>query len=204
MLAIDAGNSRLKFGLFVPSLSSFYRRDGEAVRKIIDAAGNFPSCRRFLAVPVGDAIPWKTLSSWRPEATVIAGSNPSGIEQVLNEWVNSDLPEPLVVSNRETIDIAMDVDFPDKVGLDRLLGAVAANALRPGQSTGDRDRFRNGDDRQLHLARGSLLRRRDHAGIGDVCQSPKPLHRGLAVAAGARFGGRSPGLSGTKHTRCDP
>ena len=131
MLAIDAGNSRLKFGLFVPSLSSFYRRDGETVRKIIDVAGNFPSCRRFLAVPVGDAIPWKTLSSWRPEATVIAGSNPSGIEQVLNEWANSDLPEPLIVSNREPIDIAMDVDFPDKVGLDRLLGAVAANALRP-------------------------------------------------------------------------
>lgn len=131
MLAIDAGNSRLKFGLFVPSYSSFYRRDQHEIRKIIDVAGYFPSCRRFLAVPVGDAIPWNTLSNWRPEATVLAGSNPSGIEQVLGEWSKSELPEPLVVRSREPIDLELDVDFPDKVGLDRLLSGVAANALRP-------------------------------------------------------------------------
>lgn len=131
ILAIDAGNSRLKFGLFVPSQSSFYRRIGDRISKIVEVAEPFPSCRRFLAIPVGDSIPWSTLANWNPDATVIAGSNPQGVEQVLKEWPSSGLNAPLVVRDRDSISISTDVDFPEKVGLDRLLNAVAANALRP-------------------------------------------------------------------------
>ncbi len=131
VLAIDAGNSRLKFGLFVPSRSSFYRRVGATVFKTVEVAGEFPSCRRFLAVPAGDLIPWSTLLGWQPEGTVIAGSNPHAVERVLNEWPQSGLPAPLIVRDCRSIPLSVDVDFPEKVGLDRLLNAVAANAMRP-------------------------------------------------------------------------
>ena len=133
LLAIDAGNSRWKFGLFVPSHSSFYRRnpDGTSVIKIAEAEGAFPTCRRFLAIPAGDPIPWSTLTDWHPEGTVIAGSNPSAIDRVLAEWPHSDICSPLVVRDRNLIPVKIDVETPEKVGIDRLLSAVAANALRP-------------------------------------------------------------------------
>lgn len=131
MLAIDAGNSRLKFGLFVPSQSSFYRRIGSTVSKIVEVVDEFPSCRRFLAIPAGDPIPWKTLAKWQPEQTVIAGSNPRAVERVLQGWPNLGLAAPLVIRDRSSIPVSIDVDFPDQVGLDRLLNGVAANSLRP-------------------------------------------------------------------------
>ena len=131
LLAIDAGNSRLKFGFFVPARCSFFRRVGDELVRIVDIKRDWPNCRRFLAIPAGDAIPWKTLAGWQPDGTVIAGSNPQAIERVLSEWPQSTLPLPLVVRDRDALPIEVDVDFPDKVGIDRLLNAVAANVLRP-------------------------------------------------------------------------
>lgn len=131
LLAIDAGNSRLKFGFFVPARCSFFRRVGDEIIRIVETKRDWPNCQRFLAIPAGDAIPWKTLGSWQPEGTVIAGSNPQAIEHVLSEWPQSSLPPPLVVRDRSAIPVDVDVDFPEKVGIDRLLNAVAANVLRP-------------------------------------------------------------------------
>lgn len=131
LLAVDAGNSRLKFGLFYPSRSSFYRRGAGNVVKLIEAVDEFPTCRRFLAVPAGDAIPWITLSGWQPQAAIIAGSNSNAVERIVREWPAPQLPQPLIVRDRHAIDITVDVDSPDRVGIDRLLNAVAANALRP-------------------------------------------------------------------------
>lgn len=130
-LAIDAGNSRLKFGLFVPSRSSFFRRMGETISKIVDVQGEWPHCRRFLAIPADDPIPWEALADWQPDAAIVAGSNPVAIERVLNHWPASTLPAPLAVRDRNAISLEVDVDSPEKVGLDRLLNAVAANVLRP-------------------------------------------------------------------------
>lgn len=131
LLAIDAGNSRLKFGLFVPSQSSFYRRSGESILKVIDVTGNWPYCREFLAIPADDPIPWQALIDWQPVGAILAGSNPRGVDRVLNDWPNSRLPAPTVVRDRKSISVSVDVDAPEKVGLDRLLNALAANALRP-------------------------------------------------------------------------
>jgi type III pantothenate kinase len=131
LLAIEAGNSRLKFGMFVPSSSSFYRRVGAGVMKVVDVASEWPSCRRFLAIPVDDEIPWETLRTWAPEGTIIAGSNPKAVERVLAQWHHTGLMPPIVIRDRSSIPLSLDVDFPEKVGLDRLLNAVAANALRP-------------------------------------------------------------------------
>ena len=131
LLAIEAGNSRLKFGLFVPSISSFYRRVGENISKIVENAVEWPSCRRFLAVHVDEQIPWETLTSWTPEGTIIAGSTPQAVERVLSGWHATGLSEPRVIRDRSVIPVSLAVDSPEKVGLDRLLNAVAANALRP-------------------------------------------------------------------------
>ena len=131
LLVVEAGNSRLKFGLFVPSISSFYRRSRTTISKVIDVAGEWPSCRRFLAIPVGDDIPWQTLSSWEPEGTIIAGSNPRAVDRVLKDWPQIGTRPPTVIRERSSIPIMVDVDSPETVGLDRLLNAVAANALRP-------------------------------------------------------------------------
>jgi len=121
LLAIDAGNSRIKFGLF------------EAGRSPL-SDGIWPECRQFQAVPVDDVVRWDVLSSWgdiKDRQSVISGSNPRAIERLLGEWKSHNWPTPFVVQDYSTIPVAINVEFPAKVGLDRLLNAVAANALRP-------------------------------------------------------------------------
>jgi type III pantothenate kinase len=133
LLAIDAGNSRLKFGLFVPSRSLFYRRNGTAVNRIA-VVDVWPNCRRFVAVPADDEIPWSTLAGWQAEGAVVAGSNPRAVERVLEQWATAKIPAPIVVKDYSSISLSIDVESPEKVGLDRLLNAVAANRLRPPMS----------------------------------------------------------------------
>ncbi len=131
LLAIDAGNSRLKFGLFVPSNNPLSSLSRPINSETVESPATFPDCCRFLAIPVSDPIPWTTLSGWQPAGAVIAGSNPSAIDRVLEGWGQTNLPLPLVIRDRSSLSIELDVDFPEKVGIDRLLNAVAANALRP-------------------------------------------------------------------------
>ncbi len=126
LLAIDAGNSRLKFGLFEPGRSSH-------------SNSIWPECRQFLAVPVDDAIPWDVLSGWLDSSapgttarqSAISGTNPRAVERLLIGWARQGWPTPFVVRDHTVVPVAIDVDAPEKVGLDRLLAAVAANALRP-------------------------------------------------------------------------
>lgn len=131
LLAIEAGNSRLKFGFFVPSQTTFYRKLGGQVVKTKRVEGDWPHCHRFLAIPVSEAIPWQTLMSWNPDGAIIAGSNPRAVDRVLSDWHQTGLKPPMMVRDRSSIPVELDVDSPDTVGLDRLLNAVAANALRP-------------------------------------------------------------------------
>lgn len=126
LLAVDAGNSRLKFGLFEPG-------------RLSHSNSIWPECRHFLAVPVDDAIPWDVLSGWLDSSTpgatarlsAISGTNPRAVERLLIGWARQGWPAPFVVSDHTAVPVAVAVDFPEKVGLDRLLSAVAANALRP-------------------------------------------------------------------------
>lgn len=121
LLAIDAGNSRLKFGLFEPG-------------RLSHSNSIWPECREFLAVHVDDAIPWETLAEWTVATgrqSAISGTNPRAVERLLKGWARHGWPAPFVVNDFTAVPVTMDVDFPEKVGLDRLLAAVAANALRP-------------------------------------------------------------------------
>lgn len=128
MIVIDAGNTRVKFAWMVVP-------DGRGVPRTLE----------FTAIPVGGDLPVGLIREWlsasrtnRPEGqfpipkAVIAGSNPPEVDRVRAAW-KLDLPLDSLPS-REELPLVIDVDFPQKVGIDRLLNAIAANARRqPGQ-----------------------------------------------------------------------
>jgi type III pantothenate kinase len=120
LLAIDVGNSRIKYGWFVAETS----RAGRV----------WPDCRQFAATPISAPTPWDALRNWTDPLScpvTVAGSNPAVVEQVATHWEATTGRRPWVVRDRSRLPLNVDVDAPDKVGLDRLLNAVAANELRP-------------------------------------------------------------------------
>lgn len=120
LLAIDAGNSRIKFGWFRPTRPL---NDGRI----------WPECVEFLAVPVNDPVPQPELARWYDGGlggVVISGSNPPVVRRLMDQW-RIGTTEPHVIDSCSEIPVVAAVDFPEKVGLDRLLNAVAVNVLRP-------------------------------------------------------------------------
>lgn len=120
VLAVDVGNSRIKYGWFEPDPQT----PGRA----------WPHCGDFVATPLAAPIPWDTLQQWTdiPTARVaIAGSNPVLVKETALQFQGRCRTEPFVLHTRADLPVTVDVDFPERVGLDRLLNAVAANALRP-------------------------------------------------------------------------
>ena len=120
-LAIDVGNSRIKLGLFAISPPP--------------ARGALPTCLQRIVVPASEDVPWNTLlewkaacPSWRP--AVMAGSNPHGVERLLAEWPISLGPSLKHITNTDEFPLLIRVGEPRRVGIDRLLNAVAVNELR--------------------------------------------------------------------------
>lgn len=128
LIAVDVGNSRIKFGLF-PGLETQLAA-GEAL----------PECLNASSISHGDEVPWSRLCAWGKlaggtiESAVVAGVNPAGIERVLAGWSQSGWPAPTLVNGPEDLPLRIRVDAPEKVGIDRLLNAVAANVLRAEES----------------------------------------------------------------------
>lgn len=124
LLAIDVGNSRVKFGLF-PDVRQDWR------------SGRLLQPLETWAVSSGEPIPWERLVARADAAAAntrraaIAGVNPAGVERLLADWPHSLWPAPAVIRGPESLGLTIRVDFPDKVGIDRLLNAVAANVIRP-------------------------------------------------------------------------
>ncbi|MCR9202468.1 MAG: type III pantothenate kinase [Planctomycetaceae bacterium] len=128
ILAVDAGNTRVKFGVFeshaakVPQVLAV-----SAVRLDDDTGGsqgNDSPASRMAA----------RLASWLdeldlvPDRQVVSGSNPPVRDQLLSDW-------PLAVDSVRLIDhyrqlpVALDVEQPETVGIDRLLTSLAARRL---------------------------------------------------------------------------
>lgn len=120
-LAIDVGNSRIKFGLFA--------RGGPTA-----GAHVLPEIRSALALSSGAPLDWRQLAAsfekMPPAAAIIAGVDPPNVERILAEWPRTVWPEPRVIRLAAELPLRTQVDAPDKVGVDRLLNAVAANVLR--------------------------------------------------------------------------
>lgn len=121
LVAVDIGNSYAKLGLFSPDallrLAANELPVPEMVRDFPTAAGP------------GDAL-WQDLPSerlfWRVSSVNRAGS------ERLRTWIEQhrSADEVKFLSHRD-LPIAVEVDEPEKVVLDRLAAAVAANVLRP-------------------------------------------------------------------------
>jgi type III pantothenate kinase len=120
VLAVDVGNSRIKYGWFEPETNA--------------NGPDWPRCVEFAATPLAAPVPWDTIQIWADVATVrvaIAGSNPVLVKETAQHFRSKCQTEPFVLHTRADLPVTVDVDFPEKVGLDRLLNTVAANALRP-------------------------------------------------------------------------
>lgn len=120
-LAIDVGNSRIKVGLFALSNSRQHRE--------------LPECVQRTVVLASESIPWKVLQSWKAASSgwrraVIAGSDPIGVERIVSEWPESLGSSPHLITNTADFPLTIQVDEPRRVGIDRLLNAVAVNQLR--------------------------------------------------------------------------
>lgn len=120
-LAIDAGNTRIKLGLFAWSKAS--------------PRGELPRCVERAVVLSHEPIPWELLAQWQSAAdgwqpAVIAGSNPHDVERVQADWPSSLGSVPHIVANNDDFPLPIRVDEPRRVGIDRLLNAVAVNELR--------------------------------------------------------------------------
>lgn len=122
LLLIDSGNSRTKIGVFeAPPV----------------APDQLPNCRAYLALDNEDAVPWEQLvrllelpggvtADW---VICLTGSNPARTAEVRGS-LPSEWPRPVELPERRRLPLAIDVDLPEQVGIDRLLNAIAANRLR--------------------------------------------------------------------------
>ncbi|MCA9082301.1 MAG: type III pantothenate kinase, partial [Planctomycetaceae bacterium] len=121
-LIVDAGHTRIKFALCEHPANE-----------------PLPLVREHVAPMAEGAIPWDEIITWTtdltaPPQTLITGSSPKSIEQVLGQWPKG-LNAARKLVDRTQLPIIIEVDAPERVGIDRLLTAIAANKLRAERQT---------------------------------------------------------------------
>jgi type III pantothenate kinase len=116
LIAVDIGNSSTKLGWFNPAALAATVPAPGPVQSF--PTGHTPAAEIMDLLPTGPC-------RWR-----IASVHRAGTESLLT-WLNSNRPtdDVRVLTYRE-LPIRVNVDLPERVGLDRLAAAVAANALR--------------------------------------------------------------------------
>lgn len=123
LIAIDVGNSRIKIGLF----------DLDDIRA---AHAPLPECRRFAVVRAWENLPAEEMDAWfadriQAAPAIVTGSDPARIETLCAQWNLQHVVRPVPLADRSIIPLEMDVEFPERVGIDRILNTLAANRLRP-------------------------------------------------------------------------
>lgn len=114
LIAVDIGNTSIKLGCFA------------------EPATDWPRLLQTTSLATRDAGTWHSLEQLPPEPTSwFVGSVHRDAEIQLAKWVAHHRPHDSYrrLANAD-LPIVIDVDFPERVGIDRLLAAVAANALR--------------------------------------------------------------------------
>ena len=120
LITVDVGNSRNKFGLFETAPP----HDG------------LPRCLQATATGVKDDLPWNVVRGWQGTIAgarvegVVAGANPAGVQRVTDTWPSDVCSPPHIIAVPTGFPIHVELDAPEKVGIDRLLNAVAANSVR--------------------------------------------------------------------------
>jgi type III pantothenate kinase len=127
-VVVDIGNSRMKWGL----LSDPRSRGGNQAQRIQELA----------TLPLDDADAWAVQwAQWQlfgPALWVVASVN-TAAEQRFLQWLQhrqerGHAGRIELISNYDRLRLCVAVDEPQRVGLDRLLNAVAANRLREGRA----------------------------------------------------------------------
>jgi type III pantothenate kinase len=122
VMCVDVGNSRTKFGLF--------EREAAAPRRKL-----LPACRSAAAVPHGQVVNWDKLCRefeiHRDDNVrgFLAGSNPDAVAIIRNDWPQ-DWPEPTLLDDVLEFPVKIRLEKPNHAGIDRILNAVACNAIR--------------------------------------------------------------------------
>tara|TARA_R110002072_G_scaffold287242_1_gene452597 strand:- start:43628 stop:44515 length:888 start_codon:yes stop_codon:yes gene_type:complete len=132
-LAVDVGNSRIKVGLF--NVLKERNDDLKAVvpGSQVTSSGELPKSVGFYSISLKSSVDWDAIFESHDRTlkfhSVIAGSNQRGVDRVVAEWPKW-LAKPVVLRSSESLKLDIQVDEPQRVGLDRLLNAVAANVIR--------------------------------------------------------------------------
>lgn len=113
-VVVDIGNTRVKWG----------RCDASGVRECLALSYDADDWEQQRKT-------WQPTLS-RPAQWVIAGVVPDVVER-MRSWAVAHGDRVTVVTSRQQIPVPVDVDQPNTVGLDRLLGALAAQVLHPGK-----------------------------------------------------------------------
>jgi type III pantothenate kinase len=113
LIAVDVGNSRIKWGLFISGRLA-----------------------QVAVLPIGDRASYdQQLERWQLENNAarwsIASVNGDGTEPLVQWLANRGFSEPCVIEDPASLPLRIAVERPQAVGIDRLLDAVAANARRP-------------------------------------------------------------------------
>ncbi len=114
LIAVDIGNTSIKLGWFA------------------EPASDWPRAVQTLSLSTHDASTWQLLEQLpADESSWLVGSVHRDAEMQLTRWVAHRRPRDSYrkLENAD-LPIAIAVDFPERVGIDRLLAAVAANQLR--------------------------------------------------------------------------
>jgi type III pantothenate kinase len=111
-VVVDIGNTRVKWGWAVPGLETL----------------------RVASLPHSDPAMWETqlaaMPVRGPVRWAVASVNPEQTGRFL-DWVRSRRESAVVIDDYRRLPITVDVDEPERVGIDRLLSAVAARARVP-------------------------------------------------------------------------
>lgn len=122
-VAVDIGNSRIKFGLF----------EANAVRLL--PGGALPMPARTVDIdPRNDS--FDAVAEWLAARSPVKltwwiGSVERNFTSQLVEWLRSHGAAHIVLLTSGDLPLTVSLPRPDMVGIDRLLAAVAANRLRP-------------------------------------------------------------------------
>ncbi|MFW6124649.1 MAG: type III pantothenate kinase [Pirellulales bacterium] len=118
---VDLGNSRLKLGRFARAV----------------AAAGLPAPHDVCVMPLSESMPLDLLAPWRERSAqcgarwVIASVNTVKRDR-LREWTGQNgRPEVVVIEDPRVLPLKVHLPEPQKVGIDRLMNAVAANVIRP-------------------------------------------------------------------------
>lgn len=121
LIAVDIGNSKTKLGWFDSN-----------VGKAVGSIAGLPQIAAVHSFVTGES-PLGTLAAALPAEQCrwnISSVNRDGM-RLLVEWIKTIRPaDDINMLTHRDLPIAAEVDYPERVGLDRLAAAVAANVLR--------------------------------------------------------------------------